>query len=909
MRRRLVATFVAIAAVLAGVAMVAGPVVVASVAARRVSLAFGAPIKIAWASWSPLSGTWTFAGVRVASAEGPPVFTASRVIVRAELRELLAGRYSIASLKLVGPHLRLRVGENAVELAAVAGGKQAGQPAGGLPPLSIGRLVVADGRISIEPQPLRAPVSVDIARLKAALTERRGALRLQGWARARVAGGRAALAGRLRSSPKGWRARVRVSGAALDASRLARLAGLASSRRVAGTVRLHAVYEQAAYGKYRKGPLVRGRLEASEVSLGDGKRNGLRVKTLAAPSVRAELAAHRVELGTVTAGGVDVWVRATAPRPEVPGLLGNPPPGPVIEHAAAKSAWTWSLERLVVTHAVVHPLSAGAAKALRLDVERAVLGPFGNAGGEKQLRFSLRAALAAGGRVVAQGGVGGGSRRVAAKFEFADLALPPLAPLVPTPLRVASGTASGRLELELSPRGAVATGNLTIHKLRTAPANAARPEQVVACHQIRIAIRRLATNPPSADLDQVDMQWPYVFIERTEHGTFPFSLSGAPHHEDNAPTVPTLRVRSLALEHGRIDFCDTTRPERYCGALAGIQARASGIALPPLRITRLEGQGKVDELSPLKFTVSVGSAIRAKVEVRDLALRPFNPYLGSVSSYTVSSGSLRGHGELTLERSHLEVSDHLVLSDFSLAGGSHDDFLTRQLGIPLSVALMLMKDYRGEIALDLPLSGDVDSPSFSVGALVLQALVGAVRGAVLSPLNVLGRVVLRRGRIERFTLSPVPFPPGSAKLDTAGRERLLQVARVMKSHRDLALEIRGVVAAADARRLRDQAALEALGRGPGARRLRAFLRARLAGKAAPRLSRKEQRQLAALRKQLGWPARALRRLAARRGRKAARALRADFGISAKRLKVMPPRPPRRHNLAAAPGVALELASK
>src|SRR5205814_1550537 len=120
---------------------------------------------------------------------------------------------------------------------------------------------------------------------------------------------------------------------------------------------------------------------------------------------------------------------------------------------------------------------------------------------------------------------------------------------------------------------------------------------------------------------------------------------------------------------------------------------------------------------------SIGARTHLVAEVERLALPPFNAYLEGASPYTLSSGSVSGKSEITLERSELEVNNQVVLSRLGLNGEPGEDFVKRQLGIPLTLALALMKDYRGDIALGLPFGGNLSEPSFSMRTVVLQGIV------------------------------------------------------------------------------------------------------------------------------------------------------------------------------------------
>jgi hypothetical protein len=192
-------------------------------------------------------------------------------------------------------------------------------------------------------------------------------------------------------------------------------------------------------------------------------------------------------------------------------------------------------------------------------------------------------------------------------------------------------------------------------------------------------------------------------------------------------------------------------------------------------------------------------------------------------------------------------------------------------------------------------------------SVVLQAIVRTVRGAVLSPLNALGRVFLRDGRVEQFNLDPIPLAPGSRTLDDAGRARIQQIARVLEGHPDLVVRVRGQVAQADVDRLRDEAALAALVGDPSApEKLRQVLRARIAGVPAPALDPEEGNRLESLLATIAWPADALRAVAVDRGAVAAASFILDFKIDPARVAADPAVEPRPETLGPAPSATVEL---
>ena len=61
--------------------------------------------------------------------------------------------------------------------------------------------------------------------------------------------------------------------------------------------------------------------------------------------------------------------------------------------------------------------------------------------------------------------------------------------------------------------------------------------------------------------------------------------------------------------------------------------------------------------------------------------------------------------------------------------------------LPVKLALALLKNRQGDIDLDLPVTGDLDDPEFSIGGVVVKMFVNLIVGIVSSPFQVLGALV------------------------------------------------------------------------------------------------------------------------------------------------------------------------
>ena len=873
------------------VSVVVGPGLVARRVATRVSRSLGTPLHVGWLRWNPFAGRWTLDRLRIAADRGPAALTARRVSARIHLWDVLRGTYRVRALVLDGARLRLRATPAGWQLPLPAGPPEAaGAPA---PSIRLDWGAAPRARVRLEP---RAGVrtSLRLRQLEVTVGLEPDGARVALWTRGRLDRGSIAFAGRVRSQGDARRVRLRLAAAGLDLARVLRLAADIPVADLRGRVDVRAKYDEAGDGAPTERRIT-GSASGRDVALRAQGVPGLWLRGVQLSRFDFDVGRRSVALGALRLRGPEVWVRGMGSALTIPGLAAGP------ASPADGPAWTVTLASADIADGTVHHLESGEP-SFDVTLERVHAGPFGAP--DAAVPFSLAAVLGTGGRVSATGELVRAPGATKLHAELTAVALPPLVKLARSPLRLESGNASGALDIAFGAGGAEASGRVVVADVKTISPDPARPEDVLALKEARLALRQARNAPPSAAFQRVEIDWPYVLVDRSAGGIFPFSLAApaAPAPAEGAP-LPTVRIDALRVLGGRIDFRDATLTPPYWRALANLGLEARAVEVPAVRVAELRASGLVDELSPLSVEGTIGARTHLVAQVERLALRPFNAYLEGASPYTVSSGTVSGKSEITLERSELEVNNQVVLSRLGLSGEPGEDFVKRQLGIPLTLALALMKDYRGDIALALPFGGNLSEPAFSMRTVMLQGIVRAVRGAVLSPLNALGRVLLRDGRIERIDLDAIPFPPGAREPDGAGRARVAQVAHVLGLHPELAIRLRGLVGGADAEHLRDEATLAD---GRASEPLRAFLRARLAGSPAPPLDDAQRARLDVLRAGLPWPGAALHDLAVDRGAIVAAALILDHRLDAGRVSVDTPPTPGPERLVAAPGVAVEL---
>jgi hypothetical protein len=255
----------------------------------------------------------------------------------------------------------------------------------------------------------------------------------------------------------------------------------------------------------------------------------------------------------------------------------------------------------------------------------------------------------------------------------------------------------------------------------------------------------------------------------------------------------------------------TTKPF-YFDAFDPIVVDLQQLSMPDLQIQKID----VSAQSKAKGSISVkgGYAKKSEIElvVKDLALTPFNPYVAGASPYSVSRGSLFVTTKAKIDGKKYDTTTYLTLSDFDLASRSGQQLVLEQLGIPLTVAIALLRDWKGNIDLTVPVKVDEKGTSVAFGTVISGALVQALIGTLTSPLKIVGAILPLGGSgAQSLVPKPIGFRPGLSTVDGAGEEQVKSLASFLAGRPGLGVTLSSPATAADIRALHEQALLAKLG--------------------------------------------------------------------------------------------------
>ncbi|MPY69394.1 MAG: DUF748 domain-containing protein [Alphaproteobacteria bacterium] len=175
---------------------------------------------------------------------------------------------------------------------------------------------------------------------------------------------------------------------------------------------------------------------------------------------------------------------------------------------------------------------------------------------------------------------------------------------------------------------------------------------------------------------------------------------------------------------------------------------------------------------------------------RHLGLTLQTGRLGGTLDIEAQEGALSGSGKLDIQRLAVEIADREKAQP-----------LVGQLPLPLNSALNLLRGREGEIALDIPISGDVTDPQFDLSNIINKAIGTALARTamttvkVLFPLGGLASMVLSESGKVRF--APMPFEAGSAVPGAEGGKYIEQLAGLLEKRPGVTVALCGKAGPAD----------------------------------------------------------------------------------------------------------------
>ncbi|MEJ2685007.1 MAG: DUF748 domain-containing protein [Candidatus Sulfobium sp.] len=261
-----------------------------------------------------------------------------------------------------------------------------------------------------------------------------------------------------------------------------------------------------------------------------------------------------------------------------------------------------------------------------------------------------------------------------------------------------------------------------------------------------------------------------------------------------APEQPgrQIVIGTSTLEGGTIDFTDRHIEPVYSAKLTGVTGRVSELSSARTSPADVDLFGKWNGYAPLEITGKVNPFgenlfVDLSLDFKDMDLSPLTPFSNKYIGYSIAKGKLALKLKYRIAGKMLTAENLVSLDQLTLGRKVESPDAVR---LPVKFAISLLKDRKGEINLNVPVSGRLDDPKFSLGSVIMKAIGKFITRIVTSPFRLIASLF---GGGGGENLGYLEFDYGSTSLSPASLKKLGTLITALHERPHLKLDITGYV--------------------------------------------------------------------------------------------------------------------
>ena len=240
------------------------------------------------------------------------------------------------------------------------------------------------------------------------------------------------------------------------------------------------------------------------------------------------------------------------------------------------------------------------------------------------------------------------------------------------------------------------------------------------------------------------------------------ATSSAPAAITARPIDAEIELGGMTLQGGHVNFTDNFIKPNYTADLTDIAGTVGPFGTRATAPAAVALQGQVNGSAPIAINGSVNplapmAFVDLKAKADGVELTGLTPYSAKYTGYPIVKGTLTVDVHYLLDQGQLTADNHLFIDQLTFGDRVESRDATT---LPVRLAVALLKNARGEIAVDVPVTGSLSDPQFSLSGVILDAFVNLIVKAATSPFSLIASAF---GTQE--DLDYVEFRPGPCRAD------------------------------------------------------------------------------------------------------------------------------------------------
>ena len=364
--------------------------------------------------------------------------------------------------------------------------------------------------------------------------------------------------------------------------------------------------------------------------------------------------------------------------------------------------------------------------------------------------------FAEGGRLGLQVAYGMENGKYDLDIDLEDFSLAPVFPYLKESMNVSSF--DGKLTSKISVKGStehimniIASGDVEINDIVLKDLE---ENDVITANKIKVGIDKIDTEKNLFAFNEIlidGIKTEYIIYD-TLHDNIDKLLieDSADEEEDKSESGDgdmNLTIKKFTLDNSSIVYTDNSLLEKFVLPITNINVSANNLNLVSQFDAKLKAQvGDKGELKgSFDGSLSNFSNMKLNIFLKNIKLKDMSPYCVHYTAYPISDGILSLSSISTITNNYLNSSNELNILNCTIEK-KRKDVKAEYGNIPLKAGLYILSDRNKKISIDLPVTGNIDDPTFKIGKIIWKTFCNLMVKIATSPFD----AFKKEGGVDNF---------------------------------------------------------------------------------------------------------------------------------------------------------------
>lgn len=252
--------------------------------------------------------------------------------------------------------------------------------------------------------------------------------------------------------------------------------------------------------------------------------------------------------------------------------------------------------------------------------------------------------------------------------------------------------------------------------------------------------------------------------------------------------LPSITLDKISINNGSVFYKDSAMEPEFTLHLSALKGSLTDFTTAKGTPAILDVTGNLNG-TPMSAKGSIAPfakslSLNLDGSVTSLNMPILSPYSVEFTGYPIKQGQVTYKGAYKIDNGELTSTNNIVINKLEFGAVSPKAKET----LPVGLAVSLLQDRSGQIDLNLPVTGSLNDPEFSVGGIIVKVIVNLITKAVTAPFALIGSMFGG----ENLDLNNLAFVTGSARLNDQTEKALAVVGKAMTERPGIKIQITGI---------------------------------------------------------------------------------------------------------------------